>query len=77
MCFVFAALKIRDRIQTIPVKVIPKASRGPQYRGSLIEDVLFSFFGGPDCLGGALKIKQGATLKIVVIMKTLNPKPFP
>ena len=67
LCFGFGALKIRDRTQTIPFKVIPKASRGPQHRGSLTEDVLFSFFGGPYCLGGGggggLKMKEGATLK--------------
>ena len=63
MCCVFGALKIRDRIQTVPFKVIPKASRGPQYRGSLIEDVLFSIFRRPVLLGeggrgGSLRLKR-------------------
>ena len=49
MCFVFGALKIRDRIQTIPFKIVSKASRDPQYRGVLIQDVYFLFFGGPYC----------------------------
>ena len=39
VCFAFGALKIRDRIQTIPFKMIAKASRGPQYRGTFIQDV--------------------------------------
>ena len=64
MCFGFEAPKIRDPIQTIPFKVIPKASRGPQYRGSLIEDVLFFIFRRPVLLGegGTPNIKEGATL---------------
>ena len=49
MCFVFGALKIRDRIQTIPFKIICKASRGPQYRGVLIQDVYFLCFAWPYC----------------------------
>ena len=39
MCFGFGALKIRDRIQTIPFKIISEASRGPQYCGTLMQDV--------------------------------------
>ena len=65
MCFGFGAPKLRDRIQIIPFKVIPEASRGPQYRGSLIEDVLFLFLGCPYCWGGTPKIKEGAALLII------------
>ena len=52
MCFVFWGLKkIGDRIQTVPFKIeiVSKASRGPQYRGVLIQDVYFLFFGWPYC----------------------------
>ena len=53
MCFVLGALKIRDRSQTIPFKIISKASRGTQYRGTLVRHVYFPFFWGPYCcLGG-------------------------
>ena len=68
MCFGFGAPKLRDRIQTIPFKVIPEASRGPQYRGSLIEDVTnYFYFSEARIVGagaGTLKIKDGATLLI-------------
>ena len=69
MCFGFGAPKLRDRIQTIPFKVIPEASRGPQYRGSLIEDVTSYFhFSEARIVGGGgagtPKIKDGATLLI-------------
>ena len=47
MYFGFETLKIRDRIQTIPFKIIPKASRDPQYSRNLIEDVLFFIFRRP------------------------------
>ena len=39
VCFDFGALTMLDRIQTIPFKIIPKASQTPQYRGTLIQDV--------------------------------------
>ena len=39
MCFGFGALKIREGTQTIPFEIILKASRGPQYRGTRIQDV--------------------------------------
>ena len=61
--FCFWGLKIRDRIQTIPFKVIAKASLGPEYRGSLVQGLYFLFFLGPVVGGGgANKIKHGATL---------------
>ena len=61
MCFVFGALKIRDRIQTIPFDLISTASRGPQYCGILIQDGFFHFSGGP-IVGGGPEIKEGPTL---------------
>ena len=39
MCFDFEALKLWDRIQAIPFKVIPEAFLGAQYCGSLIQDI--------------------------------------
>ena len=38
MYFGFGALK-GNRIQTIPFRIISEASQGPQYLGTLIQDV--------------------------------------
>ena len=68
MCFVFGALKIRDRIQNIPFKIVSKASRAPQYRGVLIQDVNFRV---ALLLGGGVpKIKEGPTLSSRLHMRT-------
>ena len=56
---------VRDRIQTIPFKVIPEASRGPQYRGSLIEDVTsYFYFSEARIVGGG-----GGTPKIKTVQR--------
>ena len=57
MCFRFGVPKIWDRIQTIPFKAIPKASRHPQYGEILI--VMANFL-EPLLLGG-INFKEDAT----------------
>ena len=61
MRFVFGALKIRERIQTIPSKTISTVGR-------LFRTSNFYFSGGP-IVGGGPKIKEGATY-----MKAQSPK---
>ena len=47
---------MRDRVQTIPFKIISKASWGPQYGGTLILHVQFPFSGAL-LLGGQGPVK--------------------
>ena len=53
MCFVFVALEIRDRIQTIPFKMIPKASRAISTVGPFFRTSNSCFFLEALLLGGA------------------------
>ena len=63
MCFVFGALKIRDRIQTIPFKVIPKPPGALSTVGAFLRTSLSIF---------RVPIVRGETLRL---NRTLNPKP--
>ena len=65
MCFVFGALKMRDRIQTIFFRRISKASLGPPsvpwdpYSGYLISICVCCAL----LFGGGAQVKESATLK--------------
>ena len=58
MCFGIGALKMRDRIQTIPFEVIPKAARALSTMGALLRTSNF-YFPDPLLLGG----RGGLSLK--------------
>ena len=58
MCFVFVALELRDRIQIIPFKIIPKASRAPSTVGTFFRTSNSCFFLEALLLGGGPRIKS-------------------
>ena len=66
MCVVLGALKIRDRIQTIPFRIIYPRPPGPSAPWDLYSGRLFSIFWGPLLLGGGggvEKFKEGPTVQ--------------
>ena len=67
MCFGFGALKIRDGIQT-PLKVICKASRGPQ----LFRTSNFYFAGRP-IVGGEITLSP----TLISEIRESDPRPEP
>ena len=67
--FCYWALKLWDRVQTIPFKIVSKAFRGTV--GPLFRMSNFCFCGGPIVRGGP-KIKEGATFPASIVCLSLS-----